>query len=511
MDVSNLIASSASSLRPSTSTTSNIIVSIKSSPPPEIEDAIPSAYPSPPIRPGSLVPLQRMAEIPQPSSTPHPQQQLANAAPSFPTAPSPEPRAAGQHPFSPSASPPTQWLYPTSALVMPPQPSPQPGPGVDSSLPRRGRIPKRNLLTVSHRENPYPTSAPIRPLTITSLTTSSNSSSQASTDSFPALPTAIATFDSRDAGGPSSTTFSVNVHHQQTHFPTSHLNARSPRFKPYLSVAGGVAEPSASTGLARRRKEGREGRSDVQAPGVKAETESATPPSSLTPEMGALAEPASAGGDPFISASPQSISIETLTAPSSPQPQAGPQSRWTSSRPPKIKLPSFSQLAAIASTSYSPQPTSSRPFTPSTAPLPTAAPTPSNPAFSYPPSSARPSPAASDFSIASLLTPVTAHTPSSQRSAMLPPLAPRMQSSPAPPVRVARTFPCLYPGCGMVFTRRQNMLCHATLHSGVRPHACSVGACGARFRRRQDLYRHVRCVHEGETNVGSAGAEERKG
>ncbi|KAI8854116.1 hypothetical protein BC829DRAFT_356525, partial [Chytridium lagenaria] len=58
------------------------------------------------------------------------------------------------------------------------------------------------------------------------------------------------------------------------------------------------------------------------------------------------------------------------------------------------------------------------------------------------------------------------------------------------PTSPRRSFPCPYPSCGMVFTRRQNMICHATLHTGMRPHACGSEGCGARFRRRQDLLRH---------------------
>ncbi|KAJ3327193.1 hypothetical protein HDU76_012252 [Blyttiomyces sp. JEL0837] len=58
-----------------------------------------------------------------------------------------------------------------------------------------------------------------------------------------------------------------------------------------------------------------------------------------------------------------------------------------------------------------------------------------------------------------------------------------------------RTFTCPFPDCGMVFTRRQNMACHATTHSGEKPHACDVPGCSSRFRRRQDLYRHSRSVH----------------
>ncbi|KAI8854120.1 hypothetical protein BC829DRAFT_242775 [Chytridium lagenaria] len=64
-----------------------------------------------------------------------------------------------------------------------------------------------------------------------------------------------------------------------------------------------------------------------------------------------------------------------------------------------------------------------------------------------------------------------------------------------------RDYACTFNGCGMVFSRRHNLLCHMTMHTGERPHACTVvPGCMAAFRRRQDLYRHIRSVHEQSGN-----------
>ncbi|KAJ1542584.1 hypothetical protein HK405_009878, partial [Cladochytrium tenue] len=76
-------------------------------------------------------------------------------------------------------------------------------------------------------------------------------------------------------------------------------------------------------------------------------------------------------------------------------------------------------------------------------------------------------------------------------------------SSPSPdsaaaagsPVPGGKVFACQFPGCTRVFTRRQNMDCHMTTHTGARPYACNISDCQTRFRRRQDLYRHERSVH----------------
>ncbi|KAJ1539525.1 hypothetical protein HK405_012816, partial [Cladochytrium tenue] len=65
----------------------------------------------------------------------------------------------------------------------------------------------------------------------------------------------------------------------------------------------------------------------------------------------------------------------------------------------------------------------------------------------------------------------------------------------AAPAPGGKAFACQFPGCTRVFTRRQNMDCHMTTHTGARPYVCNIADCQTRFRRRQDLYRHERSVH----------------
>ncbi|KAI9329144.1 hypothetical protein DFJ73DRAFT_631444 [Zopfochytrium polystomum] len=106
----------------------------------------------------------------------------------------------------------------------------------------------------------------------------------------------------------------------------------------------------------------------------------------------------------------------------------------------------------------------------------------------------------SDTSLPRLSAPPVAQPPSSAvtpfdggSSQILPPHA---RSS-----KPSKQFACLHPGCTRVFTRRQNMDCHMTTHTGVRPHSCSTAGCPAKFRRRQDLYRHERSVHKNRVSI----------
>ncbi|XP_059146263.1 zinc finger protein 91-like isoform X2 [Physella acuta] len=68
-----------------------------------------------------------------------------------------------------------------------------------------------------------------------------------------------------------------------------------------------------------------------------------------------------------------------------------------------------------------------------------------------------------------------------------------------------RTVACEYPGCGKLFTTRENMKSHLlNQHRGRKPKSvpgvffsCSVEGCGKQFSFRSTLYRHNKLVHKG--------------
>ncbi|KAG8945057.1 hypothetical protein FRC04_001218 [Tulasnella sp. 424] len=74
----------------------------------------------------------------------------------------------------------------------------------------------------------------------------------------------------------------------------------------------------------------------------------------------------------------------------------------------------------------------------------------------------------------------------------LPP-RPQMQAK-IPPEKIRKSHPCLHPGCGMKFRKRNALAQHMRSHTGERPEVCEF--CSMAFSLKCNLRRHYRTCKE---------------
>ena len=64
-------------------------------------------------------------------------------------------------------------------------------------------------------------------------------------------------------------------------------------------------------------------------------------------------------------------------------------------------------------------------------------------------------------------------------------------------VKAKKMHRCTYPGCGKQFARRDRLVAHEYLHSGLQPFKCTFPGCNKSFGEAHNLRMHAR-VHMDE-------------
>ena len=73
----------------------------------------------------------------------------------------------------------------------------------------------------------------------------------------------------------------------------------------------------------------------------------------------------------------------------------------------------------------------------------------------------------------------------------------RTKRSPGRIAKAKKVHKCTYPGCGKQFARRDRLVAHEYLHTGLQPFKCTFPGCNKSFGEAHNLRMHAR-VHMDE-------------